>query len=56
MASVRDVSRIITLSRTRDSEQQEKHGRMVEEMVKNGYPKGCIDTILKYAANNLWKD
>ena len=56
MASVRDVSRIITLSRTRDSEQQEKHGRMVEEMVKNGYPEGCIDTILKYAANNLWKD
>ena len=22
----------------------------------HGYPEDCIDTILKYAANNLWKD
>ena len=56
MASVRDVSRIITKSRTRDEEQTRKYDRMVEQMVKNGYPMSCIDTILKYAANNLWKD
>jgi serine protein kinase len=56
MASVRDVSRIITKARTRDEEQSVKHHRMVEQMVRNGYPLSCVDTILKYAANNLWKD
>lgn len=56
MASVRDVSRIITKARTRDDEQKVKYNRMVEELIKNGYPKSCVDTILKYAANNLWKD
>ena len=56
MASVRDVSRIITKSRTRDDGQQEKYGLMVEQLIKQGYPESCIDTILKYAANNLWKD
>jgi serine protein kinase len=29
---------------------------MVEEMQKNGYCLHCCDVILKYAANNLWKD
>lgn len=56
MASVRDVSRIITKARTRDDEQSKKYDRMVEELIRNGYPASCIDTILKYAANNLWKD
>lgn len=56
MASVRDVSRIITKARTRDEEQSRKYDRMVEQLIKNGYPASCVDTILKYAANNLWKD
>lgn len=56
MASVRDVSRIITKSRTRDEEQSKKYDLMVERLIKNGYPASCVDTILKYAANNLWKD
>jgi serine protein kinase len=56
MASVRDVSRIITKARTRDDEQGKKYDRMVEQLIKDGYPASCIDTILKYAANNLWKD
>ncbi len=56
MASVRDVSRIITKSRTRDEEQGKKYDRMVEQLIRNGYPPSCVDTILKYAANNLWKD
>lgn len=56
MASVRDISRIITKSTTRDEEQAKKYDRMVEQLIKNGYPPSCIDTILKYAANNLWKD
>lgn len=56
MTSVRDVSRIITKARTRDEEQSRRYDRMVEQLIKNGYPASCVDTILKYAANNLWKD
>lgn len=56
MASVKDLSRIITKSRVRDKEQTEKYNAMVEEMQKNGYCLYCCDVILKYAANNLWKD
>jgi serine protein kinase len=56
MMSVRDVSRIITKARTRDDDQQKKYGRMVEQLIRNGYPASCVDVILKYAANNLWKD
>lgn len=56
MASVKDLSRIITKTRVRDKEQTEKYNTMVEEMQKNGYCLHCCDVILKYAANNLWKD
>ncbi|SHE35299.1 PrkA family serine protein kinase [Clostridium fallax] len=55
-ASVKDLSRIITKSRVRDKEQAEKYNAMVYEMKKNGYCNHCCDVILKYAANNLWKD
>jgi serine protein kinase len=56
MASVRDVSRIITKARTRDDDQRKKYDRMVEQLIRNGYPASCVDVVLKYAANNLWKD
>ena len=56
MASVRDVSRIITKSRMRDKQQQEKYNLMVEQLINLGYPANSVDVILKYAANNLWKD
>lgn len=56
MASVKDLSRIITKSRVRDKEQTEKYDSMVEEMKRQGYCMHCCDVILKYAANNLWKD
>lgn len=54
--SVKDISRIITKSRIRDKEQDQKYDAMVEEMKSNGYCDYCCDVILKYAANNLWKD
>ena len=56
MSSVRDVSRIITKARTRDAEQQDKYNAMVEQLIANGYPPACVDVVLKYAANHLWKD
>lgn len=55
-ASVKELSRIITKSKVRDKNQDEKYNSMVEEMKANGYCDHCCDVILKYAANNLWKD
>jgi len=55
-ASVRELSRVITQAKVRDKEQSEKYDAMVEEMKKNGYCDHCCNVILKYAANNLWKD
>lgn len=56
MTSVRDISRIITKARTRDEEQTEKYNAMVQNLIENGYCPNCVDVVLKYAANNLWKD
>ncbi len=55
-ASVKDLSRIITQAKVRDKDQNEKYNAMVEQMKKNGYCDSCCNVILKYAANNLWKD
>ncbi len=56
MTSVRDISRIITKARTRDEEQSGKYDAMVKNLLDNGYCSSCVDVVLKYAANNLWKD
>jgi serine protein kinase len=56
IASVKDLSRVITQAKVRDKEQSEKFDSMVEEMKRNGYCDNCCNVILKYAANNLWKD
>jgi serine protein kinase len=56
MTSVRDISRIVTKARTRDEIQTEKYNVMVENLLANGYCENCVDVVLKYAANNLWKD
>ncbi len=55
-SSVRELSRVITRTKVRDKEQREKYNAMVEEMKRNGYCEHCCNVILKYAANNLWKD
>lgn len=54
--SVKELSRIVTKAKVRDSEQDVKYNAMVDEMKKNGYCDHCCNVILKYAANNLWKD
>ncbi|GIW40658.1 MAG: serine protein kinase [Candidatus Binatia bacterium] len=56
MTSVREISRIITKARTRDEEQTAKYNAMVQNLLENGYCPSCVDVVLKYAANNLWKD
>ncbi len=55
-SSVRELSRIITQARVRDKEQHEKYNTMVDAMKENGYCEHCCNVVLKYAANNLWKD
>lgn len=55
-SSVKELSRVITRAKVRDKEQNQKYDAMVEEMKKNGYCHHCCDVVLKYAANNLWKD
>jgi serine protein kinase len=56
MSSVRELSRIVTRATTRDREQSEKYESMVNNLLAHGYCPHCVDTVLKYAANNLWKD
>ncbi|MFZ7104036.1 MAG: serine protein kinase [Peptococcaceae bacterium] len=55
-ASVKELSRVITRTKVRDKEQNEKYDAMVEVMKQNGYCDHCCNVILKYAANNLWRD
>jgi serine protein kinase len=55
-ASVKELSRVITQAKVRDDEQSKKYNAMVGEMKRNGYCGHCCNVILKYAANNLWKD
>jgi serine protein kinase len=56
MSSVRELSRVVTRATTRDREQGDKYESMVKNLLENGYCENCVDTVLKYAANNLWKD
>ena len=55
-ASVKELSRIVTHAKVRDEEQDNKYNAMVEEMKRNGYCDHCCNVVLKYGANNLWKD
>ena len=34
----------------------QKYNAMVTNLLDNGYCESCVDVVLKYAANNLWKD
>ena len=55
-AAVKDLSRVITQARTRDEEQGKKYNETVKQLLANGYCSSCVDVVLKYASNNLWKD
>jgi len=55
--SVRDISRIVTKSKTRDKDQQKKYSEMVRVMIEQyGYNEDSAEEILSYASNNLWRD
>ena len=55
--SVRDISRIVTKSKTRDKDQQKKYNEMVKVMIEQyGYNEDSAEEILTFASNNLWRD
>ena len=56
MGSVRELSKVVTQTKVHDAQQNQKYNAMVEEMKKIGYCDHCVNVILKYAANNLWRD
>lgn len=56
ISSVREMSRVITKARTRDEEQLKKYSDLLKTLIEQGYNEHSADVVLKYAANNLWKD
>jgi serine protein kinase len=56
MGSVRDLTRIVTKSRTRDEDQRKKYDDLIRSLLDRGYNEYSAEVVLKYAANNLWKD
>ena len=57
ISSVKDMTRIVTKSKTRDDDQQKKFSNMVQTMIDDyGYNEQSAEEILAYASNNLWRD
>jgi serine protein kinase len=57
ISSVKDMTRIVTRSKTRDDDQQKKYSDMVQTMIDDyGYNEDSAEEILAYASNNLWRD
>lgn len=57
IASVKDMARIVTKSKSRDSEQQQKYSEMVNTMVEcYGYTPDSAEETIIFASNNLWRD
>lgn len=55
--SVKSFARIVTKTKSRDTEQQQKYGEMLTTMIKDyGYSADSAEEILAFAANNLWRD
>ena len=57
LISVRDISRIVTKSKSRDKKQQVKYNEMVKTLMDDyGYNEDSANEVIKYASNNLWRD
>ena len=57
VSSVRDISRIVTKSKSRDTKQQKKFNAMVQTLIEDyGYNEDSAEEVLKFASNNLWRD
>jgi len=57
ITSVKDISRIVTKSKSRDEKQKKKYSNMIQTLVDDySYTPESAEEILTYAANNLWRD
>jgi len=57
VASVKDISRIVTKSKSRDTKQQKKFKGMLQTLVEDyGYNEDSAEEVIKFASNNLWRD
>ncbi len=57
VSSVRDISRIVTKSKSRDVKQQKKFNAMVQTLMDDyGYSADSAEEVIKFASNNLWRD
>ena len=55
--SVKQISRIVTKSKSRDKKQQNKYNEMVATLIEEyGYSEESAEEVIKFAANNLWRD
>lgn len=56
-SSVKQISRIVTKSKSRDKKQQGKYNEMVGTLIEEyGYDENSAEEVIKFAANNLWRD
>ena len=56
-SSVKQISRIVTKSKSRDKKQQGKYNEMVKTLIDEyGYDENSAEEVIKFAANNLWRD
>ena len=56
-SSVKEISRIVTKSKSRDKKQQGKYNEMVKTLIDDyGYNEKSAEEVIKFAANNLWRD
>ena len=46
----------VTHHDTRDEEQAKRYDDLMQGMIERGYNEHSAEMVLKYAANNLWKD
>ena len=56
-SSVKQISRIVTKSKSRDKKQQGKYNEMVKTLIDEyGYNEESASEVIKFASNNLWRD
>ena len=56
-SSVKEISRIVTKSKSRDKKQQGKYNEMVKTLIDEyNYNEDSAEEVIKFAANNLWRD
>ena len=57
IASVKDIARIITKSKSRDDDQKKKYNEMIKTLMDDyGYNEDSAEEALTFASNNLWRD